>query len=133
MLLQTTMNTGGVDAAQLASASLLPLAIGLRNCCRGCAEPLEVRREASARRSTASVLSAFAGERFADAEPEVAIGGLFAHQRFEGLDLAEEQLVLAVRVGPVLQEFAGDLCDALVIAFAQSLTRSRTRFTWSLG
>ena len=32
-------------------------------------------------------------------------------ERLQGLDLAEEELVLPVGVGPVLQELAGDLSD----------------------
>ena len=35
----------------------------------------------------------------------------------QGFDLAEEELVLPVGVGPVLQELAGDLSDSLIFPF----------------
>jgi hypothetical protein len=41
--------------------------------------------------------------------------------RLECLDLAKEELVLAVRVGPVLEKLARDLRSALVFAFAPVL------------
>ena len=57
-------------------------------------------------------------------DPVVAdlLGGLGQEdERLQGFNLAEEELVLAVRVGPVLQELAGDLSDASVFPFAPQL------------
>ena len=53
-------------------------------------------------------------------DPVVAdlLGGLGQiDERFQGLDLAEEELVLPVGVGPVLQELARDLGNALIFPF----------------
>src|SRR5271157_5864205 len=69
-------------------------------------------------------------------DPVIAdlLGGLGQeNERLQGFNLAEEELVLPVRAGPVLQELAGNLGDASYSLSRQSLTRCRIRLTLSLG
>jgi len=60
-------------------------------------------------------------------DPVVAnlLGGLGQENgRLQGFNLAEEELVLPVTVGPVLQELAGNLGDASVFPFPPKPIRS---------